>query len=461
MRLKPHPYQLRGAKTIIRHERAGLLFDPGLGKTATTLLAINGLKRAGLVNSVLVVAPLRVIHSVWPQQIEHWDQFNDLRISIVHGTKRERVKALEADADIYAVNPEGIVWLAEKELNCDMLVVDESTRFKNHQAKCWKALASMLPRFKRRVILTGTPSPNGIKDLWTQMFILDDGERLGKRITHFLTRYFYKGGFRGHEWIPFVTSSAAVESKIADIVLRLDAKDYLDLPELIVNDVVVELPEDIRKAYRKLEKDLFFALADAEDKQLEVQTYSAGAKYLLCRQVANGGLYDENKTSQMVHSAKIEALDSIVEELQGKPCMVVYQFKHDLDRLNQWRKAPHIGGGVAPKVVNTLIEQWNAGKLPLLYVQPQSMSHGLNMQGAGNDIVWFGLTDNLETYLQTNARIYRQGVRNSVRVHRILAKGTVDLAMVKRIDQKAGDQMTILESLRQYAKEAERGIDQE
>lgn len=454
MRLKPHDYQIRGAKTIIANERAGLLFDPGLGKTATTLLAINGLKRAGMIRKVLVVAPLRVIHSVWPQQIEHWEQFRDLRISVVHGTKAERNRALQADADIYAINPEGMVWLAEKETTFDMLVVDESTRFKSHQAKCWKALAKMLPQFKRRVILTGTPSPNGIRDLWTQMFILDDGERLGKRITHFLTRYFYKGGFRGHEWIPFPTSSTAIEEKISDLVLRLDAKDYLNLPELIVNDVWVELPGEVKTAYKKLERDLFFALKDAEEKDLTVQTYSAGAKYLLCRQVANGGLYDETKAAQMVHSAKIEALDSIVEELQGKPCLVVYQFKHDLDRLNQWRKAPNIGGGVAPKVVNGLIDKWNAGKLPLLYVQPQSMSHGLNMQGAGNDIVWFGLTDNLETYLQTNARIYRQGVRNSVRVHRILAERTVDAAMVKRIDQKADAQMTILESLRQYAMEA-------
>ena len=326
-----------------------------------------------------------------------------------------------------------------------MLVVDESTKFKSASAKCFKALKAMLPQFDRRVILTGTPSPNGLQDLWSQIFLLDEGERLGKRITHYRERFFYRGGFRGYEWVAHRTSQKEIESRIADIVLRLDAADYLQMPELITNDIEVELPADVKKAYRQLERELLFALGDTE-----MQTTSAGAKYLACRQIANGGIYDEDKVAQHVHAAKVDALDSIYSELQGKPLLVAYQFNHDLQRLRSWNRAPAICGETAPAEADKIIRDWNAGRLPLLYVQPQAMSHGLNMQGAGNDIVWFGLTDNLETYLQTNARIYRQGVKANVRVHRLLCKGTVDMLMRKRIDNKEESQKSLLDSLRDY-----------
>jgi SNF2 family DNA or RNA helicase len=454
-RFTPHPYQLRGMQFLLANKRAGLFFDPGLGKTATTLSAINGLLRAGLVEKVLIVAPLRVIYSVWPAQVAHWQQFGAMRVSIVHGTRSERTAALRAPADVYAINPEGLQWLVEQERpNWQMLVVDESTKFKSPKSKCFKALKEMLPEFDRRVILTGTPSPNGLEDLWAQIYLLDEGERLGKRITHFRERFFHRGGFRGYEWAPNPRSQQEIEQRISDIVLRLDAADYLQMPELITNDIEIDLPGDIRKAYRKLEKELFFELDGAE-----VQTTSAGAKYLMCRQVANGGLYVDGN-AEHVHQAKIEALESIHDELGGKPLLVAYQFQHDLERLKAWHDAPHIGGGVSPAITDRLVKQWNTGGLPLLYVQPQAMSHGLNMQGAGNDIVWFGLTDNLETYSQTNARIYRQGVRNNVRVHRLLAKGTVDMAMRRRIDNKEEAQKSLLDSLRDYM-EARNGSQEE
>ena len=441
----PHPYQTRGQKFLLANQRAGLFFDPGLGKTATTLAAINGLIRAGLVEKVLVVAPLRVIYSVWPAQVAHWQQFRGLRVSIVHGTKSERTEALRAPADIYLINPEGLQWLVEqKRPDWQMLVVDESTKFKSSSAKCFKALKTLLPEFDRRVILTGTPSPNGLEDLWAQIYLLDEGERLGKRVTHFRERFFHRGGFKNYQWIANPRSQQEIEARISDIVLRLDASDYLQMPELIVNDIEIDLPADIRKAYRQLERELFFSLEDKE-----TQLTNAGSKYLLCRQIANGGLYLDGN-AEHVHQAKIEALESIADELGGKPLLVAYQFQHDLARLLAWRYAPHIGGGVSPAITDRLVKQWNTGGLPLLYVQPQAMSHGLNMQGAGNDIVWFGLTDNLETYSQTNARIYRQGVKNNVRVHRLLAKGTVDMAMRKRIDNKEEAQKSLLDSLRDY-----------
>ena len=458
----PHPYQVRGTKFLVTNSRAGLFFDPGLGKTATTLTAINALKRLGIVGKVLIVAPLRVIYSVWPKQVEAWDQFSHLKISIIHGTPAQRLEALQADADIYAINPEGMAWLCdlwrkdpEALPSWGMLVVDESTKFKSHGAKCWKALRTMLPLFQRRVILTGTPSPNSLEDLWTQIYILDEGERLGEKITHFRTRWFYRGGFQGREWIAFPHSKEQIEARISDLVLRLDAQDYLELPELITNDVMVDLPADVKKAYKQLERDLFFSLESGdlvETDGIEAQAFSAGAKYLMCRQVANGGIYVEKGISAKAHRAKVEALESIVEELAGKPCLVAYQFKHDLERLLEWRPAPFIGGSVSAKETDRLVDQWNRGELPLLYVQPRAMSHGLNMQGAGNDIVWFGLTDDLEVYQQTNARIYRQGVKNNVRVHRILARATVDVAMRLRIDNKALAQKSILDALREYAK---------
>ena len=446
MKFNPHPYQQRGVKFLLANKRAGLFFDPGLGKTATTLAAINGLKRAGMVDKVLIVAPLRVVYSVWPAQVALWQQFRNLRVSIIHGNQSARREALRAPADIYLVNPEGLQWLSEQETpDWQMLVVDESTKFKSASAKCFKSLKTMLPQFDRRVILTGTPSPNGLEDLWSQIYLLDEGERLGKRITHYRERFFYRGGFRGYEWVAHRTSQKEIEQRIADIVLRLDASDYLQMPELIVNDVEIDLPGNVLTAYRQLEKELLFALEDAEK-----QTTNAGAKYLLCRQVANGGIYDEDRVAQHIHTAKLDALESIYEELQSKPLLVVYQFNHDLQRLRAWQRAPAICGETSPAEADKIIRDWNAGTLPLLYVQPQAMSHGLNMQGAGNDIVWFGLTDNLETYLQTNARIYRQGVKNNVRVHRLLCKRTVDMLMRKRIDNKEESQKSLLDSLRDY-----------
>lgn len=439
----PHPYQQKGIQFLLANKRAGLFFDPGLGKTATTLSAIDTLKRRNEVGKVLVVAPLRVIYSVWPAQVALWRQFSHLKVSVVHGNQSARTAALRASADIYLINPEGLVWLAEQKFDADMLVVDESTKFKSPSAKCFKALKSMLNKFHRRVILTGTPSPNGLHDLWSQIYLLDEGERLGRKVTHFRERFFCRGGYKGYEWLPYPTSQRQIESLIADIVLRLDAADYLQMPELITNDVVVDLPADVRKSYKLLEKELYIELTDN-------QLTNAGAKYLTCRQFANGGIYAEDKTAKHVHSAKLDALESIYEELQGKPLLVAYQFNHDLERLQAWQRAPAINGATSPALADSIIRAWNDGKLPLLYVQPQAMSHGLNMQGAGNDIVWFGLTDNLETYLQTNARIYRQGVKNNVRVHRILTRGTVDMAMRNRVDNKEASQKSLLDSLRDY-----------
>lgn len=463
MLLSPRDYQIFGARFLLERERGGLFFDPGLGKTATTLLAFLALRRLGRAEKALIVAPLRVAYLVWPEQIAFWDQFRGLRVSIVHGSPSKRREALKADADLYVINPEGVADLARGVAagsmkippGCSTLVVDESTRFKNYSAACWKALRSLLGHFPRRYILTGTPCANSLEDLYTQIFILDEGARLGRNITRFRLRWFYRGGFKGREWLPLPNAKTEIEAAIADLVLRLDAKDWLDLPSLVVNDIEVALPPAVLAAYRKLEKALLFEVENGG----EVVAESASAKYNFCRQVANGGIYTDAEVegvrpADTVHSAKVEALSGLVDELGGKPLLVAYQFRHDLQRLLAWRKAPYIGAGVSPAESDRIVKRWNEGKIPLLYCQPRSMSHGLNMQKAANDVAWFGLPDDLDVYIQTNARIYRQGVTgDQVRIHRILARGTVDFAIRRALESKDSTMRSVLDALRSQAAE--------
>ena len=462
MIFNPHDYQRHALawlieRTILVDEPSGgaYFLDPGLGKTPTTLAWLRLLKILGLSKKTLVVAPLRVIYSVWPQECQKWDQFRDFRCSIVHGSATKRVAALSADADLFLINPEGMSWLLEyykdRELPFKTLVVDESSKFKSWSSKRTKAIRKLLPRFDRRLILTGTPSPNSLQDLFAQIFIIDQGKSLGKSITQFRNRYFYRGGYGGYQWKIQQAAEPAIRKRIDPICLRLSAKDHLDLPELFFNDVWVSLPSKVHKAYKKLERDMFIALESGE----ELVMSNAGSKYLACRQVANGGIYDEEKQPIHVHTSKIEAIIDLVDELQGKPVLIAFQFKHDLERL---RKAmagiPSIDGRCSAKGADKLIEQWNRGEIPRLAVQPQSLSHGINMQaGPGRDIIWLGLTDNLETYLQLNARIHRQGVTGQVRVHRILADRTVDKAIADRIESKDQSQAALLNALNAYRKQ--------
>jgi len=457
MRFVPHEYQMSCLKwliqrTIIDGQVGGAFFlDPGLGKTSTTLLYLLLLKKLGLIKKILIVAPLRVVYSVWPKECQKWDQFKQLKCSIVHGSPTQRMKALANDADIYLINPEGVPWLQnyfdKKPIPFDVLAVDESTKFKAWSSGRTKALRKLAPRFKYRLILTGTPSPNGLEDLFSQIYLLDLGESLGPNVSKFRERYFYRGGFGGYQWLTTNGSDVAIQKKISHLCMRLSAEDYLDLPDLVFNDVWVDLPSDVLKAYKKLEREMFLELDTSE-----VIVGNAGAKYLACRQVANGGIYDQDKKPAFVHGAKVDAIADLVDELQGKPALVAFQFRHDLERLRKvWPKAPSIDGSVGAKQADKTIDDWNAGKLPLLLVQPQSLSHGINMQsGPGRDIIWMGLQDSLETYLQLNARIYRQGVTGQVRIHRVLANRTVDLAIRDRIESKDQNQNALLEALSKY-----------
>lgn len=454
MRFQPHKYQQFGLnwlihRTILKGEAGAALFlDPGLGKTAITLAWIAILVKLGLCKRVLLVAPLRVVYSVWPQETQKWDQFTHLRVQIVHGSPKDRRQALRADADIYAINPEQVPWLVKNwDHQCDVLVIDESTKFKSWSAKRTKALKKIVDQFRYRLLLTGTPSPNSLEDLFSQVYMLDLGKALGTAITRYRSRYFFRGGYGGYKWMPIPGSQERIEKLIEPMCLRLSEKDHLDLPELLINDVMIDLPKDVRSDYKRLERELFVELESTGT----VTATNAGAKYMMCRQLANGGLYADGQPEH-IHTAKVERIEGLVDELAGKPALIAFQFRHDLERLRKvWPQLRSIDGRTSGRDASKLVDQWNAGELPLLAVQPQSLSHGVNLQsGPGRDLIWLGLTDNLEVYQQLNKRIYRQGVTGQVRVHQVLARGTVDLAIRLRLDSKDASQKALLDALNKY-----------
>jgi SNF2 family DNA or RNA helicase len=457
--LNPHPYQREGLRWLIQKtivedcQGAALFWDPGLGKTSVALLWHQALANFRNCRKTLIIAPLRVIYSVWPQECQRWEQFEGLKCSIVHGTPKQRLQALEADADIYLINPDGVNWLQKQlegcELPFDTLIVDESSQFKSWTSKRTKSLRKLIPQFKRRLILTGTPCPNSLLDLFSQMFIVDRGESLGATITKYKTRYFDRGGYLGRAWLPKQGSKEAIELKIKDHVLRADELDHLSLPEKVVHDVWVDMSPEMLKSYKRFEREMFMEL-----ERSEVTPMNAGAKYLACRQFANGGIYDSEKIAQFLHNDKIEAIKEIVNELQGKPVLISFMFKHDLTRLKAaFPNIKSIDGTTAGIEAESLIQAWNKDALHILAVQPKTLSHGINMQmGSGRDIVWMGLPDELEIYLQLNKRIHRQGVKSQVRIHRILTNRTVDVVIRDRIETKDGNQKSLLDSLNEYRK---------
>jgi SNF2 family DNA or RNA helicase len=454
MKYNPHQYQMDAIRFLLSRKNVGLFLDPGLGKTSITLTALSGLKRCGLPHRALIVAPLRVIYNVWPVEIAKWSSFNHLSCSIVHGTAKERQTALGRSADIYLTNPENVQWLfGQKDLpKWDVLVIDESTKFKNRDSKRFKVLRHFLRRFSRRVILTGTPSPNSLLELWGQVFLLDLGERLGP-FTHYRDTNFIPSDWNQYQWKIKPDHDAIIGRKISDITLRLDASELLDLPPLIENDIRVKLPPVTKKAYDALEDELHAEIAFLEDRgePVTLSASTAGVKYGMLRQLASGGLYTESGgiDGLTAHEAKIDALADLIEELNGKPLLVCYHYRHEVKRLlKKWPKTPMLNGDSGPKVTENIVRKWNAGELPLLFAQPMSMGHGLNLQGGGNDLCWFTLSDSLEIYQQANARLHRQGQKGSVRIHRILAEGTIDTMVAKRLSDRDLQQRSLLDLIK-------------
>ncbi len=473
---RPHAYQKKAAKWLVSNGAAALFLDPGLGKTSITLAAFSVLKKQGLAKRALVIAPLRVCHSVWPNEVTKWSDFSGLRVVVLHGPEKER--ALAADADLYVINPEGLPWLLKpkaktnswgqttKEIDVkgfkahgfDTLIVDELSKFKHTQTQRFKLLKPVLDTFQRRWGLTGSPAANGLMDLFGQVFVLDRGRALGPYMTHFRNTYFTPLDANGWEWALKPGADRLIYDRLRPLALRMSAEDYLDLPPLTTTDIYVELPDNCREIYRKLEDDLIARVGDDV-----IVVSSASAASIACRQAAAGAIYltddlrpelvkagSSGRAWTELHRAKIDALEDLVDEMQGQPLMVIYEFNHDLERLlAKFPNTPYIGGGVSAKRGKEIEQLWNAGLLPLLFGHPQSMGHGLNLQGVGNYVCWFSPTWNFELYDQTIRRVWRQGQTKNVFVYRILTKGTVDMDVVTALAAKDKTQRSFFEALKQ------------
>ena len=463
----PHDYQetaisfLLGRILVDDEPGAGLFLDPGLGKTAISLESLWRMKRVGAFRPTMIIAPLRVIYGTWPTEIKDWRY--PFSWTIVHGDARKRENELLKNVDLYLINPEAINWLARTyaiksrhRFRPEFLVVDESTKFKNWSAKRTVALRSILPRFKKRWILTGTPAPNSYTDLPAQQFIVDNGEALGKTIGAFRLNYCQQRASAYHPGGDFEvleSMQSTIEERIAPSTLRMNCEDYLDMPERLDHMITVELPPKARAAYDDVERQLWHLLESGET----LEASNAGAKYSLCKQMARGGSYytddDGERRVRELHEAKLEALVDLVDELNGKPLLVAYQYGHDAERIRRaFPKAPVIRGGVKPAESTRLCEEWNAGKHHVFLVQPQALSHGANMQFGGADLAWFGHTDQLEIYIQFNARLWRQGQKLPVRLHHFIADDTVDLAVWDRLGEKGSRQDALLKALENYRK---------
>lgn len=446
----PKLHQKKAVSFLLKNASAALFLDPGLGKTSIVLKAIQSIKRANMPAKTLIIAPLRVCYMVWPKEQEKWSDFKDLKVVILHGRDKER--NLESDADIYVINPEGLPWLMQdnrfKNLDPDILVVDESSKFKRTNTQRFKLLRPILPRFARRWILTGSPAPNGLMDLFGQIYILDLGHALGQFITHYRRTYFYPSGFGGYDWKLQDGGKARIEDRIRPLVLRMEAEDYIKLPKEIIDNVMVELPRKAMEIYRDMERDFIIAIQKGK-----VMASNAAVASGKCCQIANGGVYDETGATNQIHDAKSEAVADLVEELQGTPCLIGYEYDHDLARLLKvlGKNTPYIGGGVSPKRALGIERAWNAGELPVLLGHPASMGHGLNLQEAGNHVIWYSIPWNYEYYDQFNRRVRRQGSAHSrVFIHRLIAADTIDEAKIVALGSKHGTQKSLMDALKGY-----------
>lgn len=430
----PRPYQFESLMWITERPHCGLLLDPGLGKTSTTLAAVRHLKDEGYIKHVLVVAPLRVAKTVWPVEGKKWADFTSMSIcDLTELDREERVRLLRKGYDVYVINPESLVKILELDpwawVDLDMLVIDESTKFKDSQTIRFKALKKVLHRFKRRVILTGTPAPNGLADLFGQMYVCDMGVSLGKYITHFRQRYMYQS-HDGFTWMMAPGSSEEIYERISGKLLRLMAKDHLEMPELINNYIPVQLSPKVRAQYKELEHTFLLQLAEQT-----VAVFNTAALGTKLRQVANGFLYDEFHAAHRLHDEKIEALRELIEEMQGRPLLLCYEFIDDRVRLKE--AFPLAVDISESKNVLKTIQDFNAGRIPILMGHPRSMGHGLNLQESCHDICWFGITWDLELYQQAIARIWRQGQEAPVvSVHHIVAEATKDEDVVAALAGK-------------------------
>lgn len=446
---KPYDYQRTAMQWIIDKPHCGLFLDMGLGKTVSTLTAVQQLIDDCEIDRVLVVAPKKVAETTWSTEAAKWDHLTALKVVKVLGTEKQRCLALAEKADVYVTGRDNFVWLVGKyggQLPFDAIVIDELTSFKSAKSERFKAMRIALPSVKRVIGLTGTPAPNGLIDLWAQMYCIDQGERLGKSISRYREAYF-----ETHKWNNIIVRcevkkgcDTVIRNKIADICLSMQAKDYLELPDMITHTASVELSAKTMAAYAKFEKEKVLEFkAEHGDEPANVLANSAAGLMNKLSQFANGAIYDEDKNVHEIHDEKLDRLAEIVEAANGNSVLVFYQYKHDIPRIQAKLKGYKVRTYEGEK---DLID-WNAGKIDVLLAHPASTAYGLNMQQGGHYIVWFGTGWNLEHYQQANARLHRQGQRYPVTVYKLICRGTVDERAAAALDNKKGVQQGLLDSL--------------
>lgn len=446
---KPHGYQQRGIQWILDHKSCGLFLPMGAGKTATTLMALDQLMNDRFeIDRVLIIGPKRVIETTWPDEIQKWSQTKDFRFSVISGTANQRKAAVTADADIYLIGKENVGWLVDligKHWKWDMVIIDELSTFKNHQAKRFKALRTVIPAAKRFVGLTGTPSPKGIPDLWAQIYLMDRGERLGRTIGSFRSQYLKPGrmnGYTVYNWLVQPDAEEKIHKKISDICMSIDEKEYATLPDLQIIDQMVDLKTDLKK-YKAFKREMVLDLAGDE----QVLASNAGALCGKLLQYTSGQIYTEEGQTADIHNHKLEALESLMESANGEPILIFYWFKHEEERLMKFLTSKHYKGKTIKE--KNAIQDWNDGQLDFLLLQPSSAGHGLNLQQGGHLACWYSLPNwNLELYQQANARIYRQGQKEKVIIYHLLAKGTIDQDMLQALQTKRVTQDELLKALR-------------
>lgn len=450
-----HNYQIACIQHIINTPFCGVFLEMGLGKTVLTLTAINLLMNDYCeINSVLIIAPKRVAESVWKEEAEKWDHLKGLTFSKIIGTQHQRIEAIKTKADIHIISRDNITWLCAlfggSKLPYDMIIVDELSSFKSYKSKRFKALRATQPYFKRFVGLTGTPAPNGLIDLWPQIYLMDRGTRLGKTITAYRNTFFRPGKTNGnivYSYSLLQGSEELIHERIKDICISMKAQDYIEMPFRTDNFIQLNLPNDLLDKYREFEKEKvleLFKLSDKQDDQIEINVANAAALSNKLLQFANGAVYDENRNVHDIHQVKLDALKEIIEDSNGKSVLIAWTFQHDRDRIMEYLRA------YKPRELKNSndINDWNNGKIQVMLAHPASAGHGLNLQAGGSIIVWFGQTWSLELYQQFNARLYRQGQQEHVIIHHLIIRNTHDEDVIVALKQKDIKQNNLMDSIK-------------
>ena len=447
MKYDPHKYQSYATDFIINHPISAVFLEMGLGKSVITLTAIKELFEAEVICKVLVIAPLRVARDTWPSEIRKWDHLKDMRFAVAVGTEAERKAAILRNEPVTIINRENVDWLINKSglpFDFDMVVIDELSSFKSYGAKRFKAMLKVRPFIKRIVGLTGTPSSNGLMDLWAEFRVLDYGKRLGRYITRYRLSYFTPDKRNAQivfSYRPLPGAEDAIYDKISDITISMKSVDYLDMPECVINEVPVYMSPAEQSVYDSFREDMVTKLKDEE-----IDAANAAVLSGKLLQMANGAVYDEEGFSHHIHDRKLDALEDLIEGANGKPVLVAYWYKHDLARIEQRLRSLKIP--YAKLDSSDSIERWNNGEVPVMLIHPASAGHGLNLQAGGSTLIWFGLTWSLELYQQTNARLWRQGQKETVVLHHIVCRDTIDEDVMSALKRKEKVQSDLINAVK-------------